>query len=166
MITPMLLTLLASTASAAPEMIPEDAVQVVGTTAPRVQLPTLDGGEFDLEEHRGTPVVMAFWASWCGPCRRELPALAKYAKTRTDVHIVAVNVDRQRRAAEGFMAKTPFDLPIVWDSESVLLGQLDVVSMPTSFLIDAKGTIKWRKAGYSDAKGFVELTTALEGLSQ
>jgi len=40
------------------------------------------------------------------------------------------------------------------------------VSMPTSFLIDAKGTIKWRKAGYSDAKGFAELTTALEGLSQ
>lgn len=160
-----LLWFLAATLSvAAPEMIPEDAVQVIGRTAPEMVLPTLDGGDFDLAEHRGKPVVLAFWASWCGPCRRELPALDTFAKERGDIAVFAVNVDRERRLAQRFMERTPFDLPVVWDNESLIMGQLDVVSMPSLFLIDARGTIKWRKAGFNADEPFSELKKALAEL--
>jgi cytochrome c biogenesis protein CcmG/thiol:disulfide interchange protein DsbE len=153
-----------SLASAAPEMIPEQDVDVVGRTAPTMQLRTLDGADFDLQALRGKPVVLSFWASWCTPCRQELPALDKLAAERTDIHVYAVNVDKQRHLAQKFLEKVPLDMPVVWDNESVAMGQYDVVSMPTMFVIDANGTVKWRKSGYSTKKGLAEVETALDGL--
>jgi len=161
-----MLLLLTGLALGGPEMIPEDAVQVVGRTAPEMVLPTLDGDTFDLRAHRGKPVVLAFWASWCGPCRAELPELAELAKRRDDVVVFAVNVDRERRAAKVFMRKTPFDLPVVWDNESRVMGQLDVASMPTTFVIDPQGTVKWRKVGYSRDKKLTELEATLDGMTR
>jgi len=151
-------------AHAGPELIPEDAVDMVGRTAPSFAATTLDGQPFDLESTRGKPVVLAFWASWCGPCRLELPALSKLQKERSDIVIYAVNVDRDRRKADAFLRKIEVDLPVVWDNESKAMGQYDVLSMPTTFLLDPQGTVKLRKVGYSEAKGLTELLTALEGL--
>ena len=159
-----LFLLLTGLALGAPEMIPADAVEVIGRTAPEMVLPTLDGGDFDLQKHRGKPVVLAFWASWCGPCRAELPELAELAKRRDDVAVFAVNVDREQRAAEMFIRQVAFELPVVWDNESQVMGQLDVTSMPTTFVIDAKGTIKWRKVGYSREKRLTELEDVLDGM--
>lgn len=162
----LLALLLSLTASAAPEMIPEEAFQVVGRTAPEVRLDTLDGEPFDLADYRGKPVVLAFWASWCGPCRAELPALAAMASRRNDVHVFAVNVDRERRLAERFLQQVAFDLPVIWDNESAVMGQLDVTSMPTTFVIDAQGTVKWRKTGFSREKQLTELEQTLDGLAR
>lgn len=160
-----LFLLLSSTAWAAPEMIPIDAVDVIGRTAPTVRLSTLDGQDFDLERYRGKPVVLAFWASWCTPCRKELPALDAMSKRRDDVHVFAVNVDRIRGKAERFLRAVPLDMPVVWDNESLVMGQLDVTSMPTTFVVDAQGTLKWRKSGFSTEKGLSELEQVLDGLT-
>jgi len=149
---------------AAPELIPEEDADLVGRTAPSFEAVTLDGDPFDLEAVRGKPVVLAFWASWCGPCRLELPALSKLQAERDDIAIYAVNVDRDRRKADAFLRKIEVDLPVVWDNQSVAMGQYDVLSMPTMFLLDAQGTVKLRKVGYSEQKGLTELLTALEGL--
>jgi thiol-disulfide isomerase/thioredoxin len=151
-------------ALAAPEMIPEKDVDLVGRTAPEFTGENDDGGAFALSDTRGKPVVLSFWASWCGPCRLELPALAELQKTRDDVVIYAVNVDRERSKAKQFLAKVKFDLPIVWDNKAEALGQYDVMSMPTMFLLDAQGTVKWRKTGFSKQKGLVELEEQLAKL--
>lgn len=148
----------------APEMIPEHDVQLIGRTAPSFAAPLLSGGSFDLEQTRGKAVVLSFWASWCGPCRLELPALDALAKERDDVAIYAVNVDRNRGAAQRFLQAVPIDLPVVWDNQAMALGQYDVTSMPTMFLMDAKGTVKFRKTGFSREKGLAELEGALEAL--
>lgn len=150
-------------AYAAPEMIPLEDADVVGRTAPGFELTMLDGSTFKLEDARGKPVVLSFWASWCGPCRKELPALADLARARDDVAIYAVNVDREKRLAEKFLQQVKVDLPIIWDPDSVALGQYDVLSMPTTFVVDANGTVKWRKTGYSTAKGLTELVSVLDG---
>lgn len=159
-----LFLLLAGLAMAAPEMIPEEDLVLVGRTAPEIELKTLDGAEFSLAALRGKTVILSFWASWCGPCRQELPALSELQKTRSDIAIYAVNVDRIRGKAQGFLRSVKFDLPIVWDNESVAMGQWNVMSMPTMFLIDSQGTVKWRKVGYSKEKGLSALEAKLDEL--
>jgi thiol-disulfide isomerase/thioredoxin len=155
---------LASTALATPEMIPERDTDLLGRTAPAFEAKTFDGASFNLEDLRGKTVVLSFWASWCTPCRQELPALSLLQKERDDVVIFAVNVDRQRPPAEKFLRQVQFDLPVVWDNESRAMGQYNVLSMPTMFVVDKAGTIKFRKTGYSRDKGLVELIAALDGL--
>jgi len=160
----MLTAILCSAALAGPEMIPEKVVDLVGRTAPPFTAQDDDGAPFELDSTRGKPVVLSFWASWCGPCRKELPALAEYQKTHDDVVIYAVNVDRERAKAQQFLARVKFDLPIIWDNNAEALGQYDVLSMPTMFLLDAQGTVKWRKSGFSVEKGLTELEDQLAGL--
>ncbi|MGC6491696.1 MAG: TlpA family protein disulfide reductase [Myxococcota bacterium] len=152
-------------ALAAPEMIPASAADLIGRTAPAFDAEMLDGGTFSLENERGTPIVLSFWASWCGPCRLELPALDALQKTRDDITIYAVNVDRDPNRARGFLKQVPMELPVVWDPDSIALGQYDVLSMPTMFLIDENGTVKFRKTGFSQQNGLKELEAALAELT-
>lgn len=158
------LMLALATAVAAPEMIPEQDTQLLGRTAPVFEAEMLDGGTFSLEAQRGKPVVLAFWASWCGPCRLELPALEALAKERSDVTIFAVNVDREQALARRFLQQTRVALPIVWDNDADSLGDYQVMSMPTMVLVDANGTVAFTKTGFSKDKGLEELEAALEKL--
>lgn len=158
----MLELLIGAAWAAAPEMIPMEALEVVGHPAPQFQLPLRDGGTFDLSAQKGKVVVMSFWASWCGPCRAELPAMTELAKTRTDVTWVAVNVDRQRVDAEKFLKAVNVGLPIALDNDSIALGDYMVMSMPTSFVVAPDGTVAYKKIGYSAEKGFTELIAAID----
>jgi thiol-disulfide isomerase/thioredoxin len=156
-------------ALAAPEMIPAEVFEAaksapVGATAETASLPLRDGTTFSFVEHRGRPVLLTFWASWCGPCRAELPALATWSKAHTDVAVVAVNVDRQRPPADRFLQSVKFDLPIGYDPDAQQLGKYGVQSMPTMFLFDRSGALAWQHVGYSTEKGFTELDAALAGL--
>ena len=153
-------------ALAAPEMIPEEDVELTGRSAPDFALKTLDGADFRLSDYRGKVVVLSFWASWCGPCRFELPELSRIQPSYPDVSFVAVNVDRERKDAERFLKRVKFDLPIVWDNEAMVLGDFSVVSMPTMFLIDKNGTVQFVKVGYSRQKKLVELEEKIKGLQQ
>lgn len=164
----LLAALLGSVAFARePEMIPAVEPDVLGRTAPDVEAPLLGGGTFRLAAHRGTPVVVSFFASWCTPCRRELPALADLARARADVHVVAVNVDREPSAALRFLralGPAVADLPVALDDKAAALGAFRVVSMPTLFLVDGHGTVAFRREGFSQEKGLSELEAAIEGL--
>lgn len=161
---PAVLGLLCSPAAlSAPEMIPERELDLVGRSAPAFTGQMLEGGDFALEDERGKKVVLSFWASWCGPCRQELPALAELQTQRDDVKIIAVNVDRNITMAKRFLAQVQFDLPIVWDNKAEAMGQYDVLSMPTMYLLDENLTVKFKKVGYSQANGLKELVAALDG---
>jgi len=156
-------------ALAAPEMIPVEVFESAkntdlteGTTD--VEIPLRDGGQFRLSEHKGKPVILTFWASWCGPCRLELPALSTWAAEHPDVAVYAVSVDRSRQAAEQFIQRVRFDLPVAFDPDATHLGRYGVLSMPTMFLFGPDGQLAWRHTGYSKAKGFTELDAALAGL--
>lgn len=160
----LLLPLLSASALAAPEMIPAEAMEVVGHPAADLVVALRDGGTFSLAEQRGRPVVVSFWASWCGPCRAELPALTAFAKERPDVTFLALNVDRDRADAEKFLAAVAVGVPVAFDPEATTMGAYGVMSMPTSFLIDAKGVVRWQRVGFNREKGMSELQAALKEL--
>jgi thiol-disulfide isomerase/thioredoxin len=117
---------------------------------PNLTLATLDGGEVRMDAFRGRPVLLTFWASWCGPCRVELPELETlYGELAgTGFVVLTVNVDRSPEAARRFMAATKVDLPIYRLPTSVL-DALGIDSLPTNVLIDPEGRAELVVRGYS-----------------
>jgi thiol-disulfide isomerase/thioredoxin len=158
-------TFLLAASLAGPEMIPLEIFEA--TTVPsspnEMSLDLRDGGTFRMGDYRGKPIILAFWASWCSPCRRELPALDAFAIAHPEVYILAVNVDRERPDAETFLERVHFGLPVAFDPESRILGRYGVTSMPTMLLYDREGALQWQHSGYGEDKGFEELSSALRG---
>ncbi len=157
----------AQIAWAAPEMIPLEAMDEVGHTASDFTVELREGGTFTLSEQQGKTVIISFWASWCTPCKKELPALSRLSEERKDLRFIAVNVDRDRAAAEKFLTALPepvsSSLPIGFDNDAMALGGYSVTSMPTIFVIGKDGVTRFRKTGYSEQRGFVEILAAADG---
>ena len=138
-----------------------------GASVPDFSLALLDGGELTQEQLRGKVTLIAFWASWCGPCRRELPALSKVHAQLSDrgFQVLAVNVDKQRALAQKFLGKVTPNYPVVLDPSALLMGSFDVVAMPTSVLIGPDLSVISRHEGYSEEK-LAELQARIEALLQ
>ncbi len=117
---------------------------------PNLTLTTLDGGEVAIESFRGRPVLLTFWASWCGPCRVELPELEKlYGElVGTGFVVLTVNVDTSAVAAKRFIAATGVDLP-VYRLPPRVLQAIGIDSIPTNILIGPDGRTELVTRGYS-----------------
>jgi peroxiredoxin len=115
----------------------------VGRMAPDFTLQTLDGGTFRLSEQRGKPLVLNFWATWCGPCRNELPAVQKAAAHFGD-DIVFVGVDQGEKAdvVQSFVDELGLTFTIPMDSDGAVGYDYNVQGLPTTFFIDRNGVVK------------------------
>jgi thiol-disulfide isomerase/thioredoxin len=125
--------------------------------------PNLQGGKVDLRDLRGRVVIVNFWATWCEPCREEMPSLerlrAKLAGKPFEV--LAVNYGESREKVAGFLQREFVDLPIVLDTQKDLGRSWDVGGLPMTFVVDARGRVRYSVFGmrdWSDAKvqGLVE----------
>jgi thiol-disulfide isomerase/thioredoxin len=128
---------------------------IKGQSVPDFELSLLDQEtRFSQEDLRGKVSLVAFWASWCGPCRRELPALELVHKELSSqgFQVVAINVDRNPALARKFLGGHPPAYPVVLDPESQLMGHFDVVAMPTSVLVDPTLAVVSRHEGYSEER--------------
>ena len=125
----------------------------VGDTVPSFKARSIDGTKsVAVEDFRGKVVLIDFWASWCPPCLKSLP---KYNELRreigtSDFEIVAVNVDENTEDAKKFLAKHPVSYPIAKDPKGVLPGVFGVKAMPTSYLIDKNGVVKYVHAAFKE----------------
>jgi thiol-disulfide isomerase/thioredoxin len=144
------------------------AATKVGDRAYDFTLPGLDGAAVKLSDLRGSVVVVDFWASWCVPCRKELPALDALARRYTDekkpVVILAIGVDKERGNAEKLLASAKIaSLRVLLDPDGKVPSAYDVPTMPTSFVIDAKGLVKFVNAGFTpgDEKKIAEQVDGL-----
>jgi len=117
----------------------------LGATAAATETPDLQ-----LEAQRGKVVYLDFWASWCAPCKLSFPWMAELEKKFGDQGLVVrtVNVDSDSHAAERFLKRFEFELPVVFDPEGALAGQFDLETMPSSFIIGRDGSIRYRHAGF------------------
>lgn len=115
---------------------------------------TVHASGLDLAAHKGKVVYVDFWASWCGPCRQSFPWMqAMHEKYGKDgLVIIAVNVDQERKLADGFIAEFNPAFPILFDNKGELAGQFKVQTMPSSYLLDRQGKPRFKHLGFHDAK--------------
>jgi thiol-disulfide isomerase/thioredoxin len=117
--------------------------QVVGMTAPTVTVPLANGGELDLGGLRGHDVLLNLWASWCGPCRREMPALERLARDQTGrLVVVAIDQGEAPATAALFAKRFGVTFPVGTDQAQQLGTRLHLAGLPSSFFIDKSGVIR------------------------
>ena len=127
-----------------------------GKPAPDFALLTLDGRQVTLAEFRGKKnVVISFWASWCGPCRLELPALSAFYKKareqRDDFEIIAINTDDEREDAERAAKEMQLPFPVVLDPQNATASAYGVAALPTLMIVDKAGILSFGTMGFNPA---------------
>ena len=118
--------------------------------APDFQLPARGGKQLSLGQYKGQVVMINFWASWCGPCREEMPILEKlHAKYKPmGFTMIGVNVEPDSAEAAKWLKATPVTFPILFDTKSEVSKLYAVQSMPSTVIIDRKGNLRWLHRGY------------------
>ena len=135
--------------STVPKGTPLDALELEGTDP-------VTGETVRLSDYAGTPIVLNFWASWCPPCRDELPALIELADANPGIQIVGINLEDAAGDAKALQQEIGFDWPSIADNDRAIASKLGVVGMPTTFFLDADHRIAGQIVGGSDLAGFEE----------
>jgi len=121
-----------------------------GAPAAAFSLPAAAGDTVNLADLKGQVVLINFWASWCGPCRQEMPILDQlYKKYRAaGFTLLGVNVEPKSGDALSFLKGTPVSFPILFDTQSKVSTLYEVTGMPSTVIVDRKGTIRYIHHGY------------------
>jgi peroxiredoxin len=123
---------------------------VTGEQSPDFTLESKDGGNMRLSEQRGNIVLVNFWASWCGPCREELPAFEELYQEYADlgVEILAINVDDEKEKANVLLDDIEVSYPVLFDTAGEVSKLYDVNAMPTTVMVDRDGNVRLLHPGY------------------
>lgn len=145
--------LLTLTAAAPAPALADDAAPADRKPVADFSLPTLDGKKVKLSEAKGKVVVISFWASWCGPCKQELPLLDAIAKKYADkgLAVFSINTDAPKTVAEvrRVVKSKELTLPILLDGEGAVAGKLDPANaMPYTIYLDRQGRVAHTHEGF------------------
>jgi peroxiredoxin len=141
------------------------SAQVSNTLAPDFTLKSDQGGNMRLSEQRGNVVLVNFWASWCGPCKEELPKMEQLQQDYQDLGftILAVNVDEDSNKANVLLDDIKISYPVLFDPTAKVSKLYDVSAMPTTVIIDRDGKQRLLHKGYKsgDEKTYAKAIKAL-----
>ncbi|MBT3601918.1 MAG: TlpA family protein disulfide reductase [Candidatus Latescibacteria bacterium] len=130
-----------------------DASPQIGQVAPNFECVTADGQTVQLSDYRGKVVILDFWASWCGPCREEMPFLVELyqLKGERDFEILGVNIDNKKKNMETFLSQLDDrpSFPILLDKEKKIAALYEIETMPTTIFIDRQGVIRFWHHGFT-----------------
>lgn len=117
--------------------------------APDFELKDVDGKQHRLSDYRGKVVIVNFWATWCPPCREEMPSMQRaWERLKGDgVVMLAVNVGEDEEQVFTFTADYPVDFPMLLDQDSTVISKWPIKALPTTFVIDQEGRIVYRAVG-------------------
>ncbi len=118
--------------------------------APDFALKSASGENLRLSEHRGEVVMINFWASWCGPCREEMPLLEElyHQYQPMGFTVLGVNVEEDSSKARQMLQDIPVNFPVLFDNKSTVSKLYDVVAMPSTVLVDRDGNVRYLHRGY------------------
>jgi thiol-disulfide isomerase/thioredoxin len=118
------------------------------------------------DELHGKVVLVDFWASWCGPCQASFPVLEELNKhyAAQGLVILAVSVDEKKSDMDDFLAKHPVSFTVIRDAGQKLVAAADISSMPTSFILDGDGRVRWLHNGFKGAATAREYQKEIEEL--
>jgi thiol-disulfide isomerase/thioredoxin len=132
---------------------------LMGKPAPDFDLESLDGRKVSLADYDGKTVAVTFWASWCAPCRMELPVLTKfYQQTHnsgSSFEILAINIDTTRDAAEGAARSLKLPFPVLLDPESRVSATYRVEAIPMLFIVNKNGRVAFSNIGFQQGIDFI-----------
>ena len=123
---------------------------LTGQPAPDFALKSSTGDNLRLSEHRGDVVMINFWATWCGPCRQEMPLLDElYTRyERVGFSLLGVNIDDDSRRAMQMIEELGVNFPVLFDSRKEVSKLYEVEAMPVTVLVDREGNVRFVHHGY------------------
>ena len=139
------------------KMATEIKKNMISENAPLFRLKTLQGEEVDLDKLKGKVVVLDFWATWCGPCKASLPSMQKEVNNfsnNAQVQFLFIDSWEKGDAAEklknsqDFITKNKYNFTVLMDNEDLVIGRYKVEGIPTKFVIDKNGMIRFRTVGF------------------
>jgi len=123
----------------------------IGKPAPDFSLPALGGTKVSLSESRGKAVLLNFWATWCPPCKDEMPSMEKvYREQNGKLEILAVSIDKGTREVEAFKKEHNLSFLILLDPDNLVAALYELSFVPTTYLIDRAGNVVYRETQYRD----------------
>jgi len=136
----------------------EAAAPEVGKQAPDFELETLDGQTIALSELEGRPVLLNFWATWCGPCVHEMPFLQQVYEERQgdELLLLAINIGESSSQAAEFLQSYGLSFNVLLDSDTTVAQAYRIQYIPTTFLIDREGKIQEIKVGSFQSQAEIE----------
>lgn len=180
----ILIVILIATSCAAPSTTiePEDTVEQnqeaqsspqsppvgvsVNQLAPDTALQMLDGGTVQASDYRGKPVILYFWATWCGFCVEELPNLqALYEKYGSQVEIIAISCDNDSQTVKDFMAQNNYTVPVAMDTDLSASRIYQAQALPQKLLLDQEGIVYNRIVGQTTPEAMENIVQTLLGKS-
>jgi thiol-disulfide isomerase/thioredoxin len=140
----------AALAAALMVTVPASSASPASGPAPQFSMPARGGSTLSLGQYKGQVVMLNFWASWCGPCRQEMPLLENIYKkyNKLGFTLIGVNVEPDSKAADEWLKQTPVSFPVIYDKDSQVSKLYDVAGMPSTVIIDRKGNIRVLHRGY------------------
>jgi thiol-disulfide isomerase/thioredoxin len=129
--------------------LPSGVMRVDGVPAPALKLANLDGEDYDLANSRGHWVFVHFWASWCGPCRREMPSIQKMTDMLADsgIEFLLVNTSETEDDVFTFLGIVAPDLVPLMDMDGQVTGVWQPRGLPATYLVDPDGRIQYQALG-------------------
>jgi len=135
--------------------------------APALELTDIDGKRHRLSDYKGQVVIVNFWATWCPPCRKEMPSMQRAWEQLRDegVVLLAVDVGEDEDTIFAFTANYAVDFPLLMDLESEAINHWPVLGLPSTFIVDKQGALVYRAVGGREWDD-PELLKAIRALAQ
>lgn len=144
---------------------PKGILPLNGQAAPELRLADMDGKKIDLAQFKGRWVLVHFWASWCGPCRREMPTLGKMLKMLPPdrLALLLVNTAETEDEVFSFLASVGVDLPALMDRDGLTTKRWKPRGLPSTYIVDPLGRLRYQALGGRDwtAKPYLDFLLEL-----
>lgn len=137
----------------------------VGEPAPFFKLSSIDGLEYQLDDFRGKVVFINFWASWCAPCRKEMPLLNELQEKHNNLAVLTINIDSEKENALAFLEDIKPNTRVLFDGNMEVVSSYGALAMPTSFVVDQQGIVRFIHYGFKMDKDPAKWDEEIKALS-